>query len=148
MKVSNNTPSPSSQKRNIILPQPFQPGAHARERCALKTRLRGLTESKLEFTQDELLRYKVPERAASLMQQERATLSSTPNCHLPNPATSTDWGQQQPIFHPHNLLHPLALNGHTQLQGLVSFPLPQDSTQTSSHTRVRSASFPQLCCMP
>lgn len=59
------------------------------------------------------------------MKQERATLCSTPNWCLPNnTATSIDWGQQQPIFHPHNLLRPLAFNGHTQIQGLVAFPLP------------------------
>lgn len=88
-KKASNNPAP---KNNMILLQLFQPMGLARELCALKTRLGGLTGSKFEFIQHELSRrYKVPERAVSLIKQERATLSSTPNWHLPSTATSIDW---------------------------------------------------------
>lgn len=63
-------------------------------------------------------------------------------------ATSAQWsscflqqGQQQPVFHPHNLLHPSTLGGCPQLHRLVAIP-------PSHHTRPRCASLPQLCCMP
>lgn len=58
------------------------------------------------------------------------------------------WGQQQPAFHPRNLLCPSALNRHMELQGLAVFPLPRTGPRPHQTWDSDAYPFPSSVACP